>query len=330
MIFFNNEKEKRAIEIGFTKMHGLGNDYLVINCIDKTNFIEENEMPKIARYLCNRNFGVGADGIILINKSKIADFKMQIYNSDGSEAQMCGNGMRCFSKYVYDNRLIEKREIKIETRCGIKIAYINNTIIDSNNSEITIDMGKAIFEEDKIPVIVDSYKIKSKEMLLEQNEEIIEKETTKEKKEDTKKETNKLVKINLKILEKELEAYCISIGNPHAVIFCEDVEKVPIEKFGSLIENDAHFPEKTNVEFIQVLGSTSIKMRVWERGVGETYACGTGACAVATICNILGITKDEVTVYLKGGELKIEINNSSHEIYMTGISTKVFEGKIKL
>lgn len=312
MIFFENEKEKN--EINFTKMHGLGNDYLVINCIDNKNIIEETDIPRVARYLCNRNFGVGADGIILVNKSEIADFKMSIYNSDGSEAQMCGNGIRCFAKYVYNNNLIENQEIKIETLAGIKSAYIRKSRMNNEISEITVDMGQAIFEKEKIPVLV------------EENENISEK-TIGEEKSNTE---NVLVKVKLNILEKELEAYCVSMGNPHTIIFCENVEKIPIKEFGSIIEKDEHFPEKTNVEFIQILGSSSIKMRVWERGVGETYACGTGASAVAVVCNKLKLTKSDVTVYLKGGELRIEIDNSTQKVYMTGIATTVFNGKVKV
>lgn len=285
MISFKNQKQNtiEQSKIYFTKMHGLGNDYLLINCINNKNVIEEQNIPQIARYLCNRHFGVGADGIILINTSDIADFKMNIYNQDGTEAEMCGNGIRCFAKYICDNRLTEKQEMKIETLAGIKSAYIRKSKINNDIREITIDMGQAKYEQ----------------------------------------------QLKLKILEKELEVYCISIGNPHAIVFCEDVEKVPISEIGSLIENDEHFPEKTNVEFIQVLGNASIKMRVWERGVGETYACGTGACAVATLCHKLRFTKSDAIVYLKGGELKIEIDEASQKVYMTGIATKVFDGEIE-
>lgn len=285
--------------IQFTKMHGLGNDYLFINCIENKNYIEKENIPRITRYLCNRNFGVGADGIILINKSKIADFKMDIYNSDGSKAQMCGNGIRCFAKYVYDNKLIEKKEIKIETLCGIKTAYIIESTMNRYIQEIKIDMGEAIFEKEKIPVI-------------------------------SQESENKLVKINLKVLDKNLQAYCVSIGNPHTILFCENVDNIPIKEYGSLIEKDKHFPEKTNVEFVQVLGSSSIKMRVWERGSGETYACGTGACAVSVVCNQLGFTRKNVMVYLKGGELKINLDEKTNKIYMTGIATKVFDGEIDI
>lgn len=310
MIFLDNQvADNRNQKIQFTKMHGLGNDYLFINCIDNRNIISEREIPAVARYMCNRNFGVGADGIVLINKSMIADFRMNIYNSDGTEAQMCGNGIRCFAKYVYDNKLIEKSEIDIETLCGIKRAYIRNSRVNSRIQEITIDMGRPMFQKEEIPITISKGEEKDRE--------------------------NGLIKLNLDILEKELEVYCVSMGNPHAVIFCKNVDDMPIKEFGALIEKDKHFPEKTNVEFIQVLGSSSIKMRVWERGVGETFACGTGACAVAIVCNMLGLTSNNVTVYLKGGELKIQIDklNGSElklpqRVYMTGIATKVFDGEI--
>lgn len=298
MIFFENQ-EKNSIH--FTKMHGLGNDYVVINCIDNQNKIEIHDRPKNARYLCNRNFGVGADGIILIENSTVANFKMSIYNKDGSEAQMCGNGIRCCAKYIKDNRLIDKEEIKIETLSGIKIAYVRKSEINKEIQEITIDMGVPIFENDKIPVILD----KTEEKYI-------------------------IPKVKLKGLENFNEVYCVSIGNPHAIVFCNNIDDINIEEIGKKIENDIHFPEKINVEFVKVLGVSSIKMRVWERGVGETFACGTGACAVAVICNKLGFTRKRSKVYLKGGELRIDIDDYQNSIYMTGIATKVFEGDIDI
>lgn len=313
MIFFKNEEGLEQIQqskLRFTKMHGLGNDYLIINCIDNKNEFCKKDIEKITRYLCNRHFGVGADGVILVNKSEIADFKMNIYNLDGSEAQMCGNGIRCFTKYIYDNKMIEKEYITIETLAGIKNAYIRKSAISNEIQEITVDMGKPILERDKIPVIIN-----------EEKSELL-------KSEESSNKEEKVEKVKLDILGKNLEVFCVSMGNPHAIVFCENVENVPIKDWGSLIEKDEHFPEKTNVEFIQILGSSSIKMRVWERGVGETYACGTGACAVGVACHKLGLTKSDVKVYLKGGELKIKIDELTQRVYMTGIATKVFEGEI--
>lgn len=270
--------------IEFTKMHGLGNDYIYI---DKTNsqnnILRERDLPKVARYLSNRHFGIGGDGIILVEKSNIADFKMRIFNSDGSEAEMCGNGIRCFGKYVYEKGLIEKENINIETLAGIKkVKLIKNN--DNKIEKIEVNMG--------IPKI---YR-----------------------------------KIDLKILDKNLKIIPISMGNPHAVIFVDNIEKIDIDKYGPAIENNKYFPRKTNVEFVEILDRNLVKMRVWERGAKETYACGTGACAAVVAGNVNNLNKKQVKVLLKGGELEINWNEETKEIYMTGIATKVFEGKIRL
>ena len=273
---------KKIIE--FTKMHGLGNDYIYIDMTNKQkNNIEENELPQIARFLSNRHFGIGGDGIILIEKSEIADFKMRIFNSDGTEAEMCGNGIRCFAKYIYENGLTKKENLKIETLAGIKeIKLIKN---DKNKIEkIEVNMGIPKIEE----------------------------------------------KIRLKILDKEFEITNISMGNPHAVIFVDDVEKVDLEKYGPVIENNKYFPNRTNVEFVEILDKNLVKMRVWERGAKETYACGTGACAVVVAGYINNLNKRKVKVLLKGGELEINWKEKTNEIYMTGIATEVFKGKIKV
>ena len=270
--------------IEFTKMHGLGNDYIYIDITDKQkNDIKENELPKIARFLSNRHFGIGGDGIILIEKSEIADFKMRIFNSDGTEAEMCGNGIRCFAKYIYENGLTKKENLKIETLAGIKeIKLIRN---DKNKIEkIEVNMGIPKIEE----------------------------------------------KIRLKILDKEFEITNISMGNPHAVIFVDDVEKVDLEKYGSAIENNKYFPNRTNVEFVEILDKNLVKMKVWERGAKETYACGTGACATVVAGYINNLNKRKVKVLLKGGELEINWKEKTNEIYMTGIATEVFKGKIAI
>ena len=270
--------------IEFTKMHGLGNDYIYIDMTNKQkNNIEENELPQIARFLSNRHFGIGGDGIILIEKSEIADFKMRIFNSDGTEAEMCGNGIRCFAKYIYENGLTKRENLKIETLAGIKeIKLIKN---DKNKIEkIEVNMGIPKIEE----------------------------------------------KIRLKILDKEFEITNISMGNPHAVIFVDDVEKVDLEKYGPVIENNKYFPNRTNVEFVEILDKNLVKMRVWERGAKETYACGTGACATVVAGYINNLNKRKVKVLLKGGELEINWKEKTNEIYMTGIATEVFKGKIAI
>ena len=293
----------------FTKMQGLGNDYLYISTVNDENFISEEKLPELAKYLSNRHFGVGSDGIIIIEKSNIADFKMRIFNSDGSEAEMCGNGIRCFAKYVYENKLTQNKNISIETLCGIKKVTLEEK--DGIINNVTVDMGEPIFEKEKIPVLFDERKVNKNETV--QND----------------KNKNKIpVTINLKVLDKIFNINCVSMGNPHSVIIVENVEKIDIAKYGKEIENNSVFPKKTNVEFVQILDKENIKMRVWERGSGETMACGTGACAVAVICNLLGLTKRKVNVLLRGGKLKIQWKKENHRVYMTGSATKVFIGKI--
>ena len=270
--------------IEFTKMHGLGNDYIYIDKTNpKKNILRETELPKIARYLSNRNFGIGGDGIILIEKSYRANFKMRIFNSDGSEAEMCGNGIRCFGKYVYEKGLIKNENITVETLAGIKkIRIIKNK--KNEIEKIEVNMG--------VPKIY------------------------------RKKE--------LKILDKTFNITPISMGNPHAVIFTENIEKIDLNKYGPLIENNRYFPYKTNVEFVEILDKNLIKMRVWERGSKETFACGTGACAAVVAGNINNLNKRKVKVLLKGGELEINWKEETKEIYMTGIATEVFNGRIIL
>lgn len=296
--------------IKFTKMHGLGNDYIYISKVNEENVIAEEKLPELAKYLSNRHFGVGSDGIIIIEKSNIADFKMRIFNSDGSEAEMCGNGIRCFAKYVYENKLTKNKNISVETLSGIK--YITMQEKNGIVSNVTVDMGEPIFEKEKIPVLIDEKNFYKSETV--QND----------------KNKNKIpINFNLKILDKTFDINCISMGNPHSIIIVENVDKIDIEKYGKEIENNSTFPEKTNVEFVQILDKENIKMRVWERGSGETMACGTGACAVAVVCNLLGLTKRKVTVLLRGGKLNIHWKTENNRVYMTGSAIKVFTGKIE-
>ncbi len=296
--------------IKFTKMHGLGNDYIYISKVNEENVIAEEKLPELAKYLSNRHFGVGSDGIIIVEKSNIADFKMRIFNSDGSEAEMCGNGIRCFAKYVYENKLTKSKNISVETLSGIK--YITMQEENGIVSNVTVDMGEPIFEKEKIPVLID------------------EKNFYKNVTVQNDKNKNKIpINFNLKVLDKTFDINCISMGNPHSIIIVENVDKIDIEKYGKEIENNSVFPEKTNVEFVQILDKENIKMRVWERGSGETMACGTGACAVAVVCNLLGLTKRNVTVLLRGGELNIHWKTENNRVYMTGSAKKVFTGKIE-
>lgn len=284
--------------IEFTKMHGLGNDYIYINNIAGKNYIPQEKISQFTRYICNRNFGVGADGIILIKESKIADLKMEIYNSDGSGAEMCGNGIRCFGKYVYENKIVEKKSLRIETLAGIRQLFLhtkNNKVV-----EVTVNMGKPIWDNEKIPINLEHIS-----------------------KKDMYKKT-----ITLQADDWKVEGMAISMGNPHFVIIVKNVDEIDLNKYGKIIENASCFPNKTNVEFIQILGNRSIKMRVWERGSGETFACGTGACAAFAVCYERKLVVPEAKVYLKGGELKIALDRSTNNIYMTGLATKVCDGEI--
>lgn len=278
----------------FTKMQGIGNDYIYINNLDG-KIKNENEL---AVKLSDRHFGIGSDGIILICKSSIADFKMRIINSDGSEAEMCGNGIRCVGKYVYDKGLTNKTELSIETLAGIK--YLTLTLEDNKVSKVTVDMGEPILEKDKIPVKFSS-------------------------KDDNRK--IEFVKIDKEIEKEKINLTCVSMGNPHAVCFMKNVDSLNIEKYGKRIENDDRFPNKTNTEFVEIINKNTIKMRVWERGVGETLACGTGACASVCAAILNNYTNREVKVMLLGGTLEIKWDKDKH-IYMTGPAVTVFEGEI--
>lgn len=276
----------------FTKMHGLGNDYVYMDC---TKSGVPNNVSDLAQFVSNRHFGVGSDGLILICASDTCDFKMKMYNADGSEAQMCGNGIRCVGKFVYDKGLTNKTNITVETLAGVKVLQLN--IKNGKVETVKVDMGEPILEAIKIPVIAD------------------EKEVVK----------------NLKItaLDKEFKFTCVSMGNPHAITIIEDVDSFNVEKYGSILEIDRHFPEKANIEFIQIIDRNTVKMRVWERGSGETFACGTGACATTVACILNGFIEDEVTVKLLGGDLNIKWNKEDNHIYMTGPATTVFEGELE-
>ena len=278
----------------FTKMQGCGNDYVYVDCT-KNQEIEIDNIPHVARQVSDRHYGIGSDGLILIKPSQKADFFMDMYNNDGSLGKMCGNGIRCVGKYVYDYCLTDKKQVKIETLSGIKT--LDLTIDNGKVSQVTVDMGNPIFAPEKIPVISD------KEILV--NEPII-------------------------IGGKEYKITCLSMGNPHAVVFVENTDDIPIETIGPLFENHEMFPDRVNTEFIQVINRNHIKMRVWERGSGETLACGTGACASVVACVLNGLTEDEVKVSLLGGDLHIRYDKDNNLVYMTGPAVTVFEGEIQL
>ena len=276
--------------IKFIKMQGLGNDYVYIDAINQKI---ENE-SSLAQFVSNRHFGIGSDGLILICKSDIADFKMRMFNSDGSEAEMCGNGIRCVGKFVYDNKLTTKTNLKIETLAGIKTLILNTK--DDKIETVKVDMGEPILEPKEIPVI-------SKE--------------------------NPVKNLKLTVNEKEFKFSCVSMGNPHAITVIDDTQNFDVEKYGKEVEINKVFPNKTNVEFIQLIDKNNIKMRVWERGAGETLACGTGACASVVACVLNELTSRKVNVELLGGTLKIEWNEEDNHIYMTGPAVTVFEGNFE-
>lgn len=273
--------------IKFTKMQGLGNDYVYIDAINQN--IEN--MSSLAKFVSDRHFGIGSDGLILICKSDIADFKMRMFNSDGSEAEMCGNGIRCVGKFVYDKGLTDKKTLTIETLAGIKTLKLNTK--EGKVETVKVDMGEPILDPEKIPVISDEKPVKN---------------------------------LLLKAEDKEFKFTCVSMGNPHAITEVEETEKFDVEKYGKVLEVNKAFPNKTNVELIKVLDKEHIKMRVWERGAGETLACGTGACATAVACYLNGKTNRKVEVELLGGKLYIEWNEKDNHIYMTGPAVTVFEG----
>lgn len=271
----------------FTKMQGLGNDYVYVN-----GFEERIENPsEMAVKVSNRNFGVGSDGLILINPSEKADFEMEMYNADGSRGEMCGNGIRCVAKYVYDYGLTDKTHISVETLGGIK--YLDLTVEDGKVVLVRVDMGSPILTPAQIPVIADEVEA---------------------------------VAVPILVDETEYQMTCVSMGNPHAVIFMDDIEHLEIEKIGPKFEHHERFPNRVNTEFVKVLDRQTASMRVWERGSGETLACGTGACAVAVACILGGYTENKVTVKLLGGDLLIEWDREQNKIYMTGPAEVVFDG----
>lgn len=277
----------------FTKMQGLGNDYVYIDCYSEN--VNLGNISDLAKFMSNRHFGVGGDGIILICKSSIADFKMRMFNFDGSEAEMCGNGIRCVGKFVYDKGLTDKKTITVETLAGIKILNLN--VRKGKVETVRVDMGEPILSPKEIPVNFEAEPVKG---------------------------------LKIKAIDKEFEFTCVSMGNPHAITIVNNTKEFNIEKYGPVLEFDEHFPKRANIEFIEIIDKENIKMRVWERGSGETLACGTGACATAVACNINGITNRKVKVELLGGTLEIDWDEKTNHVFMTGPATTVFEGGIEI
>lgn len=280
----------------FTKMHGCGNDYIYVDGAKEQIPLEKK--TDIVKKLSDRHFGIGGDGVIFINPSTEANFEMEMYNMDGSRAEMCGNGIRCVAKFVYDKGLTDKTSISIVS-CG-KMKYLDLTVEDGKVSTVKVNMGSPILKSDDIPVI-------------------LEKETG----------SDEVVGEKIQIGDQTYEMTCVSMGNPHAVVFMEDVAGIAIESIGPLFENHVRFPKRTNTEFVKVLNRDTIEMRVWERGTGETLACGTGACASVVACILNGLTNDAVTVKLLGGSLHISWDRETNLVYMTGPAETVFEGEVQ-
>ena len=275
----------------FTKMHGLGNDYVYVNCFEE----KIDNPPAVARFVSDRHFGIGSDGLIMINPSKTADFEMEMYNADGSRGEMCGNGIRCVAKYVYDYGLTDKTQISVETLGGIK--YLDLTVEDGKVSLVKVDMGKPKLEADLVPII---------------------------------SEREQVIDEPIEVDGKEYHMTGVSMGNPHAVIYVDDVKNLDLETIGPKFENHERFPKRINTEFVRCIDRHTVEMRVWERGSGETLACGTGACAVAVASILNNLTDTQVTVKLLGGDLQIEWDKEKDRVFMTGPATVVFDGVIDI
>ena len=279
------------------KMHGCGNDYIYVNGF--TEKIPQEEKTELVRHISDRHFGIGGDGVIFINPSLEADFEMEMYNADGSRAEMCGNGIRCVAKYVYDKGLTDKTDISVIS-CG-QIKYLQLFLKEGRVDTVRVNMGAPELRPERIPVTVAEAGMP------------LEKE--------------RIVNAPIIVQGKEYKMTCVSMGNPHAVIFLEDVTNLEIEQIGPYFENHERFPKRINTEFVKVLDKKTVQMRVWERGTGETLACGTGCCATVVACILNGLTDEKVTVKLLGGEIEIEWDREANLVYMTGPAVTVFEGE---
>ncbi|MBQ8878743.1 MAG: diaminopimelate epimerase [Lachnospiraceae bacterium] len=279
----------------FTKMHGCGNDYVYVDGAKEQ--IPVKDKPELVRKLSDRHFGIGGDGVIFINPSDEADFEMEMYNMDGSRSEMCGNGIRCVAKFVYDKGLTDKEHISIIS--GGKVKYIDLNIENEKVSTVKVNMGEPILKAADIPVVTDNPE-------------------------------GSVIAENIEVAGNTYKMTCVSMGNPHAVVFMEDVTNLEIEKIGPLFENHQRFPRRTNTEFVKVIDRNNVEMRVWERGTGETLACGTGTCATVVACVLNNLTEDEVNVKVLGGLIKIKWDREANLVYMTGPAATVFEGEIEI
>lgn len=280
------------MKLKFTKMHGTGNDYVYVNCFEQ----KIDNPNELAIKVSDRHFGIGSDGLILICPSEVADVRMAMYNADGSEGMMCGNGIRCVAKYSYEHGLVDSDKITVETKSGIKT--LDLTVENGEATYVAVDMGMAILKPREIPVDDDG---------------------------------DDFVKRKIDVDGKEYEITCVSMGNPHAVIFTKDIDNIDLEKIGPLFEHHKLFPEQINTEFVEVTDSHNIKMRVWERGSGETMSCGTGTCAVTVAAVLNGYCKrdEEININIRGGQLK-DTYLSDGRVIMRGTATNVFDGEIEI
>lgn len=275
----------------FTKMQGCGNDYVYVD--GSRERIPQEEKPVLVRCLSDRHFGIGGDGVIFINPSDEADFEMEMYNADGTRAEMCGNGIRCVGKFVYDKGLTDKTDITVISAGSVK--YLTLIVKEGKVQQVKVNMGAPELTASLVPVVSENTQVIDEPILVQ---------------------------------GKDYKMTCVSMGNPHAVVFMDDVEHLAIEEIGPCFENHERFPRRTNTEFVKVIDRKTVQMRVWERGTGETLACGTGACAVAVACVLNGLTEETVTVKLLGGELIIIWDREANLVYMTGPAATVFEGEI--
>ena len=278
----------------FTKMHGCGNDYIYVD--GAREIIPAERKSEVVKFLSDRHFGIGGDGVIFINPSDVADFEMEMYNMDGSRSEMCGNGIRCVGKYVYDHGLTRKTSLSIVS-CG-KIKYLELTVEDGKVAKVRVNMGSPVLEAAEIPVVASQ---------------------------------SPVVDTPIAVDGREYRMTCVSMGNPHAIVYVDEmIDDETMAKIGPLFEHHERFPRRVNTEFVKVLDRERVQMRVWERGTGETLACGTGACAVTVASILNGLTEDGITVELLGGNLEIFWNREENVVYMTGPATTVFEGEIEI
>lgn len=317
----------------FTKMHGIGNDYVYVNC-----FSEEVACPEeTAKFVSDRHFGVGSDGLILIKPSERADFEMAMYNADGSRGEMCGNGIRCVAKYVYDYGLTDKTRIQVETLAGVK--ELDLTVENGKVSLVKVNMGSPELSPSKIPVLPVSAEENQTVQSAAENSgrtavNVPQEAEKREMADNAPQEAEKremAVNVPLEANGKTYQMTCVSMGNPHCVIFMEeDIRELDLEKIGPSFENHPRFPKRINTEFVNVIDRHTLRMRVWERGSGETLACGTGACATAVAAILNGKTEHDVTVQLLGGDLQICWNGGREPVYMTGPAATVFDGEVMI